>query len=248
MKSGKFDTPFDFSPIVTIGENHIQYTDLVEVCQGGPIVGRLSINGDMVSGYDFTGPFLYSDMFIYVPALVKSAFIITQINLRTKEVKFRGKTTDFICLEKIEDNKIYYYDSLTYSNLIFYDISEYQISNISDDTIDVGKNRISYKNITENSSNKVSLGNLFINEKIISGHLYGKPFLYTESNIIAPVYVKRLWKSGFKIAIIDLTNYKVDIIGNIEKSIYLDSVENNKIYYYRDLDKKDRGYLMISRF
>ena len=52
MKSGKFDMPIDFNPIFNIDNYHIEYVNFMEVVQGGPKVGDLIGNTDLLKWYD----------------------------------------------------------------------------------------------------------------------------------------------------------------------------------------------------
>jgi len=124
MKSGKFDTPFDYDTFLDIDNYHIEYVNPMEIVQGGPVVGKLSINNYMINNYSFGGPFLYSNQSIYIPALVRSAFILSRIDLRDNSIHLIGKSKRLICLEKIEEKKIYYFDTYERTVLKVYDLSE----------------------------------------------------------------------------------------------------------------------------
>ena len=132
MKSGKFDTPIDFNPVLDIDGYHIQYVNPMEVVQGGPVVGQLSVNNEIIGNYRCGGPFLYTGQCIYIPVLYKSAFVLAQIRLQDYRIHFIGSPKGIICLEKIEDNKIFYFDSLAQTQLKTYDVSNYKTSNNED--------------------------------------------------------------------------------------------------------------------
>lgn len=135
MKSGKFDTPIDFASDILIDKYHIQYIDLHEIAQGSPWIGYLSINGNIINGYRFGGPFLLEDPYLYIPALQRSSFIIVRIDLNSNELVSIGKLRDYICLEKIENNKIYFYDSFTFSSLKIFDMNNYKKSSKTDSLV-----------------------------------------------------------------------------------------------------------------
>jgi hypothetical protein len=98
----------------SIEGHEIKYRDLMEVCQGGPEIGNLIINGQPIGGESrFGGPLLYSDRSIYAPLYIKkfmsSGFILAKIDLPTGAVKLIGKRKGLIFLEKISDGLIHYY-------------------------------------------------------------------------------------------------------------------------------------------
>jgi len=241
MKSGKFDTPFDFNPSLNIENYHIEYVNLIEVCQGGPLVGQLSINGELISYYRFGGPFLYTSDCIYVPALIHSAFVLAHIDLKTNDVKLIGGQKGLISLEKMEGNKIYYYDSLERSSLEIYDLSEFKLSNQKDTPQDFQSKVVfdqyvlDYTNIKNVGEKRLKIGSLLINNQNLFKYDFGGPFLYNESFIIIPIYEKNLFRSGFKTAQINLYNKSIKIEGKLHQVIFLSSIEDNKIFYYTDL-------------
>lgn len=125
MKSGKFDTPIDFIPDLLIDDYHIQYINLHEIAQGSPVIGYLCINGNRINGYRFGGPFLFEYPYLYIPALQRSSFVITRIDLRNNEIAFIGNLMDYICLEKLENNTIFYYTDLDKKTLCNLQISHF---------------------------------------------------------------------------------------------------------------------------
>lgn len=245
MKSGKFDTPTDFNIDLKFGANHIKYLDLVEVAQGGPRIGRLFINGETIPNYQFTGPFLYTNEFIFIPAFIKSAFIIAKIRLSDRTINFLGESTDIICLEKIEGENIFYYNSLDQIYLKKYDLSEYRLTNDKDTPIDfetkfkLKHNTIEYTNLKFIKKHLANIGSLLINGKAVPNYRFGGPFLYNNSSIIIPVYFDRLLQSGFKIALIHLEDNSIQIKGKIKKTIQLAKVKNNGVFFYADTEKRE---------
>ncbi|WP_294142924.1 hypothetical protein [uncultured Sanguibacteroides sp.] len=107
------ETPWDFLIEKNIDDFMIRYSDLKEIVQGGPIIGRLSINDKPILKYLFGGPCLNWDTYIYVPLFTKEifkrGFCLCRINLLTREIGFLSKMEDLIYLDRIEGNKIYYY-------------------------------------------------------------------------------------------------------------------------------------------
>lgn len=111
-----FEDPLQFITKKKIGDIEIVYTDLMEISQGGPEVGNLSINGKMVEGR-FGGPSLLDENYIYVPAQVKrflgTGFKLARINSITLKVEYLSKVKDLIFLEKIVDNQVYFFEDMS---------------------------------------------------------------------------------------------------------------------------------------
>lgn len=251
MKSGKWDTPVDFASDMLIDKYHIEYIDLHEIAQGSPLVGYLSINGNEINGYRFSGPFLLEVPYLYIPALVRSSFMITRIDLRNNELVFLGHLRDYISLEKLENNKISFYDSSVNTSLKIFDMNDYRKSGETDTpvhfihTIQTERHLIEYRNVVEILGEKIGVGSLYINDLIISKRYFGAPFLYTESDIILPVLIRTMWKNSFKIGLIDLINNELKIIGEKKDLIFLEKVADDMIYYYTDLEKSVLYHLQI---
>lgn len=112
----KYENPIDFDIQKEIHGNLIQYISLLEVSQGGPVVGKLLINKKKIPDYSFGGPFLCNETSLFAPAFIRrffvSGFKIARINLSTLNVTILTKRKDIFFLDKIEDNKIYYYEDM----------------------------------------------------------------------------------------------------------------------------------------
>jgi len=112
----KFENPIQFDIKKKIGDVEIIYSDLMEISQGGPEVGNMSINGKMVEGR-YGGPVLYKDSYLYAPAYVKrffgTGFKLVRINIVTLKVEYLSSTKDLIFLEKIEGNRIYFFEDIS---------------------------------------------------------------------------------------------------------------------------------------
>jgi len=101
----------------SIEGHEIEYRDLMEICQGGPEIGNLFIDGQRIGDNSrFGGPLLYSNRSIYAPIYVKkfisSGFILAKIDIMTNEMKLIGRRKGLIFLEKISDGLAYYYRDL----------------------------------------------------------------------------------------------------------------------------------------
>jgi len=112
----RFENPIQFDIRKKVGGVEIAYTDLIEISQGGPEVGTLSVNGKIVEGH-YGGPAICKDEFVYVPAHVKkflgTGFKLARININTLDVRYFGKTKDLIFLDKMEGNRIYFFEDMS---------------------------------------------------------------------------------------------------------------------------------------
>lgn len=123
MKS--FEDPIQFDIRKTFDETEIIYTNLMEISQGGPEIGNLSINGEMVRGR-YGGPALYKDGFLFVPLLIKkffrTGFQLVKIDTVTLRFEHIGEVKNLIFLDKIESNRIYFYEDMNRSIQKFYQL------------------------------------------------------------------------------------------------------------------------------
>lgn len=122
-----FEDPIQFNLKKKYEDIEIEYFDLMEITQGGPEVGNLAINGSFLKGR-YGGPAIISkDKHIYVPAFVKkfwrTGFKLIRINSKTLEVEYLSETTNLIFLDRIEGNRIYYFQDLNKTILKYIEIS-----------------------------------------------------------------------------------------------------------------------------
>lgn len=112
----RFEDPIQFDIKKKVGDVEIAYSELMEISQGGPEVGNLSINGKIVEGR-YGGPAICKDEYIYVPTFVKkflgTGFKLARINIATLDVEHLSKTKDLIFLDKIERKRIYFFEDMS---------------------------------------------------------------------------------------------------------------------------------------
>lgn len=105
--------PRSFSTKVTINGYNFEYCDINEVCQGGPLIGKISINGNKIEGKDFGGPFLLQNNLLIVPVFFRgffsSGFKIGAYYIENKNLAIYGKLQDLIILNKIDNGVIFYF-------------------------------------------------------------------------------------------------------------------------------------------
>lgn len=123
--NNKFETPLCFQRKRLIDGIEIKYLDLLEVCQGGPAIGKIVINGKILdeSKY-FGGPFVLDGNFIYIPIYIKqffkTGFRICRINISTLDYIIAKPTYGLIYLHSIEGNSITFYKNLNKENLQYF--------------------------------------------------------------------------------------------------------------------------------
>ena len=61
--------------------------------------------------------------------------------------------------------------------------------------------------------------------------------LYFNRKIYIPVFIRRFWVVGFRLAILNLDDLSIEYIGGIEDLVYLKEIKDNKIYFYTDIYK-----------
>lgn len=117
----KFENPSEFTTYIESGDIKIQYSNLMEIAMGGPEVGNILINNILIKNHRFGGPLLIKKQFVYAPVFIRrfffSGFRLARINLTTLKVDLIGKKRDLIFLERIENNKVYFYEDYSKSNL-----------------------------------------------------------------------------------------------------------------------------------
>jgi len=112
----KFEDPIQFSLQKESCNLKVAYTNLMEISQGGPEVGYLSINGSLINNYRFGGPCLIDGEFVYAPIYVKkffgTGFKLAKIHATSLEVVTKGKTKDLVYLDKIKDGKVHFFEDI----------------------------------------------------------------------------------------------------------------------------------------
>lgn len=111
----KFESPTDFETEFSCSGHIIRYSNLVEIVQGGPVVGKLFIDDTPVGNYHFGGPALYHDNKLFAPMFIRkfciSGFRLCVIDLERLNVYFISKIKNLIYLDHIKDNQVFYYES-----------------------------------------------------------------------------------------------------------------------------------------
>lgn len=89
------ETPLDFQEKFLFDNWEVSYLDLTEVNQGSPLVGSLSINGQVIiKEQGFGGPLLYFNRKIYIPVFIRRfcvvGFRLAILNLDDLSIEYIG--------------------------------------------------------------------------------------------------------------------------------------------------------------
>ena len=122
------ETPLDFQEKNFFDKWEVSYLDLMEVNQGSPLVGSLSINGQVIiKEQGFGGPLLYFNRRIYIPVFIRRfcvvGFRLATLNVDDLSIEYIGGIEDLIYLKEIKGNRIYFYTDIyksTEKNLTLY--------------------------------------------------------------------------------------------------------------------------------
>ena len=123
------ETPLDFQEKNIFDKWEVSYLDLMEVNQGSPLVGSLSINGQVITREQgFGGPLLYFNRKLYIPVFIRRfcvvGFRLATLNLDDLSIEYIGGIEDLVYLKEIKDNRIYFYTDIyksTEKNLSLYE-------------------------------------------------------------------------------------------------------------------------------
>ena len=123
------ETPLDFQEKNIFDQCEVSYLDLMEVNQGSPLVGSLSINGQVIiKEQGFGGPLLYSNRKIYIPVFIRRFWVVgfrlATLNLDDLSIEYIGGIEDLVYLKEIKGNRIYFYTDIyksTEKNLTLYE-------------------------------------------------------------------------------------------------------------------------------
>ena len=123
------ETPLDFQEKFLFDNWEVSYLDLMEVNQGSPLVGSLSINGQVIiKEQGFGGPLLYFNRKIYIPVFIRRfcvvGFRLATLNVDDLSIEYIGGIEDLVYLKEIRGNRIYFYTDIyksTEKNLTLYE-------------------------------------------------------------------------------------------------------------------------------
>jgi hypothetical protein len=107
----------EFPQAYVFGETTLEYVNTYELCQGGPEVGVLKIDGGVVHQvHKFGGPLLYDSGVVYLPLFNRGIFIddfkLAVIEVKAQQLKVSRFSEDLILLDKIQGDAVYYFNDL----------------------------------------------------------------------------------------------------------------------------------------
>jgi len=115
--------PDDFDTQIHTSRLSIEYTNLLEISQGGPILGNIAVNGVSLEGR-FGGPTWIDGSIVYIPKTEKSLFgtyfRLMKLDMDSMIRTEIGELHHMIWIEKVYDGKIYFYDSMDKSLSLSY--------------------------------------------------------------------------------------------------------------------------------
>jgi len=118
------ETPMNFKTKIT-KDVTLVYSDLMELCQGGPEVGDVTIDNVKIQGR-YGGPVLFDEKYIYIPvyerSFFSSGFKLARVKKTDKSIQIFGKIKNLIYLSNIEDNKIYFFEDVNRNKKDYYDL------------------------------------------------------------------------------------------------------------------------------
>ena len=118
------ETPFALHQTHVVDGSTVRYLDLKEICQGGPEIGTLEINGVEVEWANpFGGPMVIQDGFVFLPEFTRgffrAGFRLARIRVSDLSVSTFGKVEPLLIIERIEPDAVAYYASLNKTQLRF---------------------------------------------------------------------------------------------------------------------------------
>ena len=111
------NNPINFDSQLILNDTKIVYTNLMEICQGCPAIGDLTIDGVRASEkFRFGGSAIGLEAYLYAPVFVRrlrtTGFKLAKININSRKMELIGSVKSLIFLDKIENGYIYFYEDL----------------------------------------------------------------------------------------------------------------------------------------
>lgn len=116
-------------------------------------------------------------------------------------------------------------------------MNKFQTPNDFDLAINYDNFKIKYVNVRELVQGGPVVGNILINEVLLSNKQFGGPLICYKQHIYLPMYSNKIFSSGFRLAKINLIDRSISPIGNTKNLIFLDYVKDGKIAFYEDMYK-----------
>jgi hypothetical protein len=102
------ENPLSFIDIKKYDNHYVEITNQVEICQGGPVIGDLVIDGRKLENLQFGGPIWLTKKGIVAPIVERgffySGFRLSLIDYKSGIVKKIGSRHDIVWIVKCEDD------------------------------------------------------------------------------------------------------------------------------------------------
>lgn len=108
--------PVNFLDTYSVDGHAIKYSNFIEIAQGGPEVGVLSIDDKTLGTKEdyFGGPPVFYKNYMFVPRLKKSFlarhFKLCVIDLNDRSIKEIGDKEELILLSKVDESSVYFFE------------------------------------------------------------------------------------------------------------------------------------------
>lgn len=109
-----------------------------------------------------------------------------------------------------------------------------------------GDDIIQFERMSEIGQGSPVIGDMYINGRQVPEYQFGGPILCDENNIYAPVFIKRFFTRGIKLAIVDRKTLQVKLIGGAIGLIYLYKIEGDKVFFYEDVMKTTSNFYTLA--
>lgn len=111
-----------------------------------------------------------------------------------------------------------------------------------------GEWTISYLGLREVTQGSPLVGQLYIDSTPIGiDLLFGGPFLIKNDMLYAPVFIKKFCISGFRLCKINLKTKDYYFLTKLKPLIFLDRVEDSKIFFFGEMKKSYLNSILINR-
>lgn len=210
----------------------------------------LTINGHIVPDILINKPFIYTNTCLYLAVYInhivsfseKGHHRICRLHvLDNCRIEYIGIPQQYIELIELRHNRLFYYDHKR--TVRYADLNDPVKSSEADTPVNfspvIKSNSftLEYVELEKISPMNQLAGCLKINGCLFSKHKFGGPCLYNESYLFIPVLKRKIWKIGFNLARIDLSNERVHIFPVFKKMIFLESFKDDTVCYYEDINK-----------
>ena len=105
--------PIYYLDLITSKNKKIEIKGQFEICQGGPSIGDLFVDGQCaIPGSQFGGPMLEFNNALFIPKRSKgwffNGFKLMRIDLNSFEMRYLGIKSDLLFLKRIDNNYLYF--------------------------------------------------------------------------------------------------------------------------------------------